>query len=71
MEKLSFRALVDCSTSLVPGGMAIKEKHTIVDKWPMRLKLKSGQPGAQEEFDIAQSSEHSGSERYMEWKRKA
>ena len=51
-------------------GISMKEKHTIVDKWPMKLRfaLPSSHAGAQEEFDILQSSGHSGSERYVEWK---
>jgi hypothetical protein len=32
-------------------GAAMKEKHTIIEKWPFRFKLQPGQPGAQEEFD--------------------
>ncbi|KAK4101258.1 hypothetical protein N658DRAFT_566963 [Parathielavia hyrcaniae] len=32
-------------------GMAMKEKHTIIEKCPLRLKLRPGQPGAQDEFD--------------------
>jgi hypothetical protein len=50
-------------------GLMVKEKHTIIEKWPMRLKRSLPQPGAQEEFDILQASGHSGSERYVEWKR--
>lgn len=51
-------------------GMTMKETHTIVDKWPMRLKLQPHQSGAQDEFKTALSSGHSGEERYVEWKRK-
>jgi hypothetical protein len=50
-------------------GLMIKEENTIIEKWPLRLKLSLPQPGAQEEFDILQASDHSGSERYVEWKR--
>jgi hypothetical protein len=46
----------------------IKEEHTIVEKWPYRLKLQPGQPGAQEEFDRLMSGGVSGTERYVEWK---
>jgi len=52
-------------------GMAMKAHHTIVDKWPMRLRLQPGQPGAQEEFDVLHSSGHTGNERYVEWRRTA
>jgi hypothetical protein len=50
-------------------GAAMKEKHTIIDKWPYRLKLRPGQPGAQEEFDRRVNGGMSGKERYVEWKR--
>lgn len=45
--------------------MVMKE-NTIVEKWPMRLKKKAGQPGAQEEFDLLLGTGH-GNERYVEW----
>ena len=48
-------------------GMRMKKTHTIIGKWPLRLKLRFGQPGAQEEFDILLPSSHSGAERYVEW----
>ncbi|KAB8302796.1 hypothetical protein EYC80_006141 [Monilinia laxa] len=45
------------------NGMKIKKKHTLVDKWPLRLRM-----GArQNEFDMLLASGHSGSERYVEW----
>lgn len=50
-------------------GVAIKEKHTIIEKWPYRLKLRPGQPGAQEEFDRLITGGVSGKECYVEWRR--
>ena len=50
-------------------GAAIKENHTVIEKWPFRLKLRPGQPKAQEEFDRLLRGGVSGKERYMEWKR--
>ena len=50
-------------------GLAIKDKHTIIEKWPYNLKLRPGQAGAQEEFDRALRGSPSSKERYMEWKR--
>jgi hypothetical protein len=47
----------------------VKEKHTIIEKWPFRLKLRPGQPGAQEEFDRLLAGGVTGKERYVEWKR--
>jgi hypothetical protein len=49
-------------------GLTMKRHHTIVEKWPMRLKLRPEQVGAKEEFEILLSSSHSGAERYVEWK---
>lgn len=50
-------------------GAAMKDNHTVVEKWPFRLKLEPGQPGAQEEFDQLLGGGVSGKERYVEWKR--
>ena len=50
-------------------GFETKKDHTLVDKWPMRLQLKPGQPGALEEFLNLRASRHAGTERYVEWKR--
>ncbi|KAL9067635.1 MAG: hypothetical protein Q9157_006739 [Trypethelium eluteriae] len=47
----------------------MKEPHTIIEKWPTRLKLRHGEQGWEDEFKTKHSSDHSGSERYVEWKR--
>ncbi|KAL2833788.1 hypothetical protein BDW59DRAFT_156589 [Aspergillus cavernicola] len=47
----------------------MKDKHTIIEKWPYRLKLQPGQPKAQEEFDRCLVGGMSSKERYVEWKR--
>jgi hypothetical protein len=50
--------------------MGMKEQHTIVEQWPMKLELRPGEPGTQEKFNILLSSGHSATERYVEdWKR--
>ncbi len=49
----------------------MKDKHTVIEKWPFRLKLWPGQLGAQEEFDRLLGGGISGRERYVEWKRAA
>jgi hypothetical protein len=51
------------------AGAKMKETNTIVEKWPAALRLRPGQPGAQEEFDTLMSSSLTGCERYVEWKR--
>ncbi|KAM5479540.1 hypothetical protein McanCB56680_005468 [Microsporum canis] len=50
-------------------GAAMKDNHSIIDKWPFMLKLRPGQQGAQEEFDRSISGGMSGKECYVEWKR--
>ena len=50
-------------------GAEMKETHSVIEKWPFRLKLQPGQPGAQEEFDRLFGGGVSGKERYVEWKR--
>lgn len=47
----------------------VKDRHTIIEKWPMGLKKRPGQPGAQEEFDIFIAAGANGTERYMEWRK--
>lgn len=49
--------------------VGIKGQHTIIDKWPFRLKLKPGQQGAQQEFDRMMGTGVNGKEFYLEWKR--
>ena len=50
-------------------GVAMKDKHTVIEKWPYQLKLRPGQPGAQEEFNRLVGGDLSGNERYVEWRR--
>lgn len=50
-------------------GVVMKERHTIIDKWPMRLKKTADEEGGMEEFRALLASGGSGTERYMEWKR--
>lgn len=50
-------------------GAQMKDEHDIIEKWPFRLKLRPGQPGAQKEFDEFLSAGVGGKERYVEWRR--
>ncbi|SMR64258.1 unnamed protein product [Zymoseptoria tritici ST99CH_3D1] len=52
--------------SVPPHGVSIKKENTIIEKWPLRLKLQPGEPGAQEEFEILQSQVGFNSERYVD-----
>lgn len=63
MDKLKFRMTGNVI------GVAMKEQHTIIQKWPYKLKLQPGQPGAQAEFDRHLMIGTSGKDRYVEWKR--
>jgi hypothetical protein len=49
------------------AGLKMKNKNTIVESWPSRLKLKPEHDGAQDEFDLLLSSSSSGVDRYVEW----
>ncbi|KAF2644956.1 hypothetical protein P280DRAFT_504434 [Massarina eburnea CBS 473.64] len=49
-------------------GVDMKKTNTIIEPWPMALKLKLPQKGAQEEFEFLLASNHTGWERYVEWK---
>jgi hypothetical protein len=46
-------------------GLEMKSKNTIIEPWPMRLKMNA----TQDEFDVLLASDQNGSERYVEWKR--
>lgn len=50
------------------SGMVRKDPHTIIEKWPMRLKKQPTEAGAKEEFQLLFESAHGGMERYVEWK---
>lgn len=51
------------------SGAAMKNEHTVIEKWPFRLKLRPGQPGAKDEFDLYIGGRVSSTDRYIEWKR--
>jgi len=46
-------------------GMKIKEKHSIVEPWPLRVTEKT----TKEEFEERCATTHTGCERYMEFER--
>lgn len=50
-------------------GATMKKDHTIVEKWPFKVKLRPGQPGAQEEFERLLRDRCLGQECFVEWKR--
>ena len=47
----------------------IKVENHITEAWPTRLKLRKGQDGSQEEFDVLLGSTLTGVEHYVEWQR--
>ncbi|KAG8157039.1 hypothetical protein KVR01_013029 [Diaporthe batatas] len=51
------------------AGATRKKKNTVVEDWPFKLKLRPGQPGAQDEFDRLICGAVSSKERYVEWKK--
>jgi len=46
-------------------GLQVRDKNTIVEKWPLRLK--SG--ASKENFNILLSSDHIAGEKHVEWER--
>jgi hypothetical protein len=63
MEKFDFAKAAELT------GAVMKNEHTVIEKWPFKLKLRPGQPGAQDEFDRLMGGGVSSKERYLEWKR--
>jgi len=53
------------------AGARMKTRNSIVEDWPLRVKRKAGQPGAEGEFRTVLASDHTGIERYVEWARTA
>ena len=49
--------------------MKMREKNTVMEAWPYRFTKKPGEPGAQEAFDLLETSSPGGTERYVEWVR--
>lgn len=50
-------------------NVEMKKVHTVVEKWPTRLKLQLGEEGAKEEFRALLGSTFTGTERHVEWRR--
>lgn len=50
-------------------GMKMKDRHTVVEKWPTRPTRKPGQPGFEKEIAMFLATDFSNTERYVEWKR--
>ncbi|KAK3053334.1 hypothetical protein LTR09_005503 [Extremus antarcticus] len=50
-------------------GVAMKEPHTVLGKWPLGLKIPPRQPGWKEEFEQLRATYSRGVERYVEWKK--
>ena len=59
-EKLGFSQIATMNK------LRFKEEHTIVEKWPLALKLKKGDDGFDEEFETLFGSGNSGKEAYVE-----
>src|SRR4051794_23890547 len=51
------------------SGTKMKSANTVTEKWPVRLKLRRDQRGAQEEFDAVMACHHNALICYVEWKR--
>jgi hypothetical protein len=49
--------------------LRIKETHTIIEKWPTKVKTSPGQDGWEEDFVTALGSMASPCSRYVEWAR--
>lgn len=49
--------------------MKMKDRHTIVKKWPTRPKRTPGQHGFEKEIAMFLATDPSNTERYVEWKR--
>ena len=51
------------------ASLGMISKHTVIERWPYRLKKQPGEEGAQEDFKLLPSSGLTGWERQVEWER--
>lgn len=63
---MDFRGFADAASS---AGVEMKERHTIIQPWPLRVNG-SSHPTREdkEDFKLLLGSAHIGHERYVEWK---
>ncbi|KAL8375616.1 hypothetical protein RB595_006946 [Gaeumannomyces hyphopodioides] len=52
----------------ITRGVEMKEKNTIVEKWPMRFGFNGPTSKGKKDLALALSAHHVGHERYVEWK---
>lgn len=65
MEEIDFKSCGNIA------GVMMREKHTIVEPWPLRLHPIADNKKAQVKFESLMASGHTGRERYVEWIRVA
>lgn len=63
MQSLDFEQIV------ADLGVEMKSIHTMVERWPTRLRPQLGERGAEEEFRLILGSGFTNIERYVEWRR--
>lgn len=64
-----YKVFSDCRIADLGIGVEMRERNSLVEAWPMRLKKKPGEKGADKEFQRLFASSSSGAERYVEWVR--
>lgn len=61
--------LYDFSSVALDAGLQMKDTHTIIDPWPMRVPSSSLPTSKDKElFALLLASQHTGQERFVEWK---
>ena len=65
-----YENMVGMSVAARTAGLRMRVPNTVIEAWPMRLKKKPGEEGAEEEFKVLMESGCTGAERYVEWIRK-
>jgi hypothetical protein len=48
-------------------GLIMKDTHTIIEKWRLHLKKRTGRPGAEEELELYCAAGSDGMVRYAAW----
>ncbi|KAL8792020.1 MAG: hypothetical protein Q9195_005361 [Heterodermia aff. obscurata] len=65
-----YEARVKISEAARNAGLRMRVLNRVIEAWPMRLKKRPGDQGAEEEFKALMESGCTGAERYVEWIRR-
>ena len=69
-EQLAFMKTQEFKSATQEAQLMMEQRNNVVESRPLRLKIKTEDHGAQEEFYLLLSSSSTGVEQYVEWSRR-